>query len=213
MRRSLLVAGILALSSTASTAVAGEDPAAVKILEALNTWCHASNAATVQCAVAENPRLDPTVAVHPDTVKRIAGDRARLRKLGVEITWASVRFQTQAEIDVTVIIGGHFGVDHIGPGPHNEIKTRAAAQPSLYVGTLDRILGASPSHTSLSSLFVPFAIEMFAARGAKVEAIALAKRLIPHYEAALKLTPPGDAGYTSRVTQRLDALKAFVAKP
>jgi hypothetical protein len=111
----------------------------------------------------------------------------------------------KAEADVRVIIGGHFAADHIGPTEHAAITARAKARPNVYLTVIDRLAVAS-SQDSLSSLHIPFAIEILKPV-APVEASSLVKKLLPIYERALAATPKRDPSRAARLRVRLAELK------
>jgi len=137
-------------------------------------------------------------------------------KLGMEIVfgWGN-RFATPTELDVHIIIGGHFAPDHLGPGPFDAIVKRVRAEPAHYTAVLERVVGKSPSTRMLSSSHIVGALEMFAKAGAKTEVTALAKKLVPHYAAALKTAVPtkNDQGIVHRLQERLDGAKRLAGLP
>lgn len=112
------------------------------------------------------------------------------------------------ESDVGVIIGGHFGVDHIGPKAHAEIVRRARARPVIYLAALEKIAVAA-TDDARASTFVTFGIELLKP-GATKEAVALATKLLPIYERAAKQPSPSkDPSRAKRLAERVAHLRAL----
>jgi hypothetical protein len=110
------------------------------------------------------------------------------------------------EADVQLMIGGHFAVDHIGPTAHAAILSRAKARPKPYLAVIERVALAS-STAWLSSSYIPYAIELLKP-DAKLEATALAKKLLPIYKrAALAPSPASDPSRGYRFNQRIADLE------
>jgi hypothetical protein len=109
------------------------------------------------------------------------------------------------EADVRLIIGGNFAVDHIGPTAHAAVLARAKARPREFLRAVERLALAS-SIEWLSSSHIPYAIELLKP-GAKSDATALAKKLLPIYQRAVAASPSGDPWRGRRLAERIADLQ------
>lgn len=115
---------------------------------------------------------------------------------------------TIVDSDVSLIINGHFAVDHIGPKLHGEITKRALAEPREYLLGIERAaLRITPQY--LSSAFIPDAISWIGAT-VKPEAKAVATRLLPVFKRVRATPAPASDPYRdARLDQRIADLVAL----
>jgi hypothetical protein len=142
-------------------------------------------APTDDCDVAERPADHPGRKASGETRAFIDARRRQAKALGEDLIWdvGYRRFMTVPENDVRLVIGGHFGADHIGPELHNAVLERIRARPKLYLGVVVRVAAAS-TPVFLSSSYMPSFVSIAREHDA-ASARSAATELLPIFRKAL----------------------------
>lgn len=190
-----------------------EPAEAQPILDDLNRWCAGQGD---ECDVAERRDAYPGRVASGETNGWISAHREQLAALGVTVVWdvGRRRFVSQVEHDLGLMIGGQFAPDHLGPERYQEILDRGGTRPELYLGVLvERVVGAAPDAGWLSSMHVPYLVELLGERAPETARIA-ARRLLPLHEAALRASTPApadDEHRAARLRERVEHLRRLAA--
>lgn len=93
--------------------------------------------------------------------------------------------QNQVDQDISVIVGGHFSPDHIGPAAHQQIVHRVRAAPDQYLQAFERrFLRQGVNPLDLADLYLPAFLQLLADR-APQQTHAIASRLATVYSSAI----------------------------
>jgi hypothetical protein len=174
-----------------------EPAEAAPILANMNAWCAEVGG---DCDVAENPAAHPHQVAAGETNGWIASHREQLRAYGVDVVWDGRAFESVVDHDLQLIIGGSFGIDHLGPEVYGAVATRAKARAALYLGELVAHVSRDDARW-LSATFVPSAVALVHDVDPASARVA-AQQLLPRFVAALHASGDGQA----------DRLRARVAE-